>query len=87
MNLPEGVRPLEGESLRFHVDGANATYLVDLGANDGVGECNCENYNFRAGPKIRQGMFRGDFCCKHARRAADWLLRRIQLTLMERQKG
>lgn len=50
------VKPIEGELLRFHVEGQNEEwYLVDLENFWSVGQCGCGDCEFRHAPILRLG--------------------------------
>jgi hypothetical protein len=60
--------------LRWQVPSSSESdihYLVDLGANDGLGECQCSHFVFVCGPRIRQGERRR---CRHINLARSWFL-------------
>lgn len=53
----------------------NVSYLTDLGAYDGRGECNCRYWVTTVGPKVKKGQ---NVQCKHLRIArekfTDWAI-------------
>ena len=64
---------LEGESIDAPYDAplrwvvrssseGHASYLVDLGANDCIGECQCAHFMFVVKPNLRKGQIRR---CRH----------------------
>lgn len=67
--------------LRFLVPSSTesgVSYLVDLGANRGVGECQCKDFSCRCGPSIAKGKPKR---CRHILIArdlfTDWAIKKI----------
>ena len=60
--------------LRWEVPSSSETgaaYLVDLGANDGLGECQCAHFMYVCGPRIKHGETRR---CRHINMARAWFM-------------
>lgn len=62
-------------------------YLVDVFANDGLGECDCPDFRFRryphwVGSKIPFDSFR----CRHLRRVRCHVLDQILFDILEKEK-
>jgi hypothetical protein len=56
-SLPNGVRPIPNEPLRFYVQSrgrSEVEHLVDLEEYGFNGKCSCEYYTFKIEPKLRQ---------------------------------
>lgn len=53
-----GVRPIVGEMFRYHVRsrGGDSDHLVDLSENGFYGQCSCEAFRFKYGPKLAGGI-------------------------------
>lgn len=75
------MKPLSVEvydNLRFWVrseDKPDTKYLADLGALSGNGECTCEQFTMRLGPRVRKGE--SGLRCKHLESARNWLIDEI----------
>lgn len=68
----EEVHQPHDSPLRWNVPSSSetgASYLVDLGANDGLGECQCAHFIFVVGPRIKLGERRR---CRHINMARQW---------------
>lgn len=61
------------EKLRYHVRSrrdCRKWYLVDLSENDGNGWCGCKHFEFKCGPRWKQGETNKDLTrCYHIREA------------------
>lgn len=74
-----------GERMRFHVRSEAkpiSTYLVDLLANDGCGECTCKWFLTTIGPAIREGRLtmKGTFPThpdKHIQAAREHVMKQV----------
>jgi hypothetical protein len=68
--------------LRFMVRSrsqSGVTHLVDLGANDCLGECNCRYFVTTCGPSIRRGKPKQCYHVLLARdKFCDWAIRQFQ---------
>ena len=55
------------DSLRFLVPSRNGRgeYLVDIGAYEGNGSCNCKHFEIRMEPKLKLGSYSRALRCKH----------------------
>ena len=90
----EYIMPIEGELMRFRVmsDPENpeeGSYLVDLAALGGNGQCDCPHFRIRLQPHIAIVAKYGHWVrCKHIRRARSYFLDEIikELRKSEQEK-
>lgn len=50
-------------------DSSIEEYRVDLGSWNGIGECSCDDFQFRKLVKIKEGTKGEEVRCKHIKRA------------------
>lgn len=52
--------PIEGERGRFRITSQSRpalTFLVDIVAHNGLGQCDCEHWRARIGPRVDAGDY------------------------------
>ena len=87
------VTPVPGEPLRYWVQSRSRNtvrHLVDLTAYDGNGECECEQFRFKFGPRLNAGMVPGLRTeCHHIIAAKRYLATMVarQATANEAKRG
>ena len=83
------VMPVEGEHLRFYVRSRTEPgqrYLVDLQEHDFNGQCGCEDFLYRCGPKLKGKFTPGDVTrCWHIRQARAFICDKFLPKLAEHQ--
>jgi len=70
--IVEGVWKVKGELFRYHVESrsGNQPHLVDLSENGFYGQCSCELFAFKYGPKLKHGIpLDQSLMCYHIKKA------------------
>jgi len=76
------------DSLRFLVPSRNgeAEYLVDIGAYEGNGACNCKHFEMRLEPKLKLGRYSRALRCKHVLAARSFFTDAVVGNLLYEEK-
>jgi hypothetical protein len=61
-------------------------HLVDLTANNGQGECGCDNWKYRCQPKLKEGKSGPGVWCSHISAVRDSLVSGLDLKFSFRDR-
>lgn len=70
--IVRGVAPISGEIFRYNVRSrsGNVMHLVDISENGFYGQCSCEAFRFKYGPKLTHGIpLDNSLMCYHIKMA------------------
>ena len=86
-----GIQPVPGEPLRYRVPSdtlGKPSHLVDLTSLNGNGICDCEDFQIRRRPALRNGepMSNAKTRCKHLRKARQFLADQVIRKYLEKQR-